>query len=67
MAVTKIFFASGSKGKEVRANGKGGHLARGWYVSTNGQHVLGPAAYRDCLRHPHAGGAEIIHKSRVTI
>lgn len=28
----KIFYASGQRGNEVRADGKGGLLARGWYA-----------------------------------
>jgi len=33
-----VFYASGSKGPEVRADGKGGHLARGHYfIGRDGQ------------------------------
>lgn len=28
----KVFYASGQRGNEVRADGKGGVLARGWYA-----------------------------------
>jgi len=64
MAVSKISFAGGSKGKNVRADGKGGFLPRGWYVVTNGVVVYGPASHRDCLAHNHAGGAELVAKAR---
>ena len=33
----KIFYASGARGNEVRADGSGGLLARGWYARVNGQ------------------------------
>jgi hypothetical protein len=36
------FFASGQKGKEVRADGKGGTLARGFYVKTDSDTFIGP-------------------------
>jgi hypothetical protein len=29
---TRVFYASGINGKEVRADGKGGTLARGYYI-----------------------------------
>jgi hypothetical protein len=38
-----ILFASGSKGHEVRANGNGGFLARGYYFRADGQ-LNGPFA-----------------------
>ena len=34
MSLNKVFYASGEKGKEVRADGKGGVMPRGWYAKT---------------------------------
>lgn len=64
MAVTKVFWAGGSKGPNVRADGKGGFLTRGWYVSTNGTVVHGPDSFRGCSQHAHFGGAEIVKRAR---
>lgn len=35
------FYASGTKGKEMRGDGNCGLLARGWYIKV-GQNVIGP-------------------------
>lgn len=39
-----IFFASGSKGNEVRADGSGGHLQRGYYFHDHKRVCHGPYA-----------------------
>ncbi|AKU43061.1 hypothetical protein RCTITAN_45 [Rhodobacter phage RcTitan] len=40
--VTRVFYASGVKGKEVRADGNGATLARGWYCREDGRGRFGP-------------------------
>jgi hypothetical protein len=37
-----VFWASGAKGKEVRADGKGSHLARGHYFTDRNGVTKGP-------------------------
>lgn len=46
MLVVRVFYASGSKGKSVRADGKGGLLARGWYVRKGDSPLIGPLKSR---------------------
>jgi hypothetical protein len=69
MATSKIFYAGGAKGPNARADGKGGLLARGWYISVctiggTPVNVYGPDSYKGCLSHPQSGGAEIIKRAR---
>lgn len=44
MSAAKVFYASGARGRSVRADGEGGTLAKGWYVRTQGSGLLGPFA-----------------------
>jgi hypothetical protein len=59
----QIFFASGMKGKNVRANGLGGVLSRGWYVRSGGRIVFGPASFRDCRLSQHGKDAEKVARN----
>jgi hypothetical protein len=38
----RLLFAGGTKGRRVRADGKGELLARGWYYRHDGQSLNGP-------------------------
>lgn len=38
----RIVYASGSKGKTVRADGQGSFLARGWYIQKDDVPIQGP-------------------------
>ena len=40
--IENTFFASGSKGNDVRADGSGSTLARGWYYRSVDQKIVGP-------------------------
>jgi len=42
MIFNTTFFASGSKGNEVRADGNGSYLARGFYFQREGGSFAGP-------------------------
>lgn len=50
---SKIYFAGGSKGPNARADGMGGLLPRGWYVSNTGNGRFGPfATLTEARAHP---------------
>jgi hypothetical protein len=39
---SKIYYAGGTKGPNARADGEGGLLARGWYVTNTATGRFGP-------------------------
>lgn len=50
---SKIFFAGGSKGPNHRADGKGGHMTRGWYLRNTMTGLFGPfPTLTEARRHP---------------
>lgn len=42
MKVNRVFYASGTKGQSVRADGNGGVMAKGWWVHKPRGGLFGP-------------------------
>lgn len=63
--MAEIFFASGSKGKNVRADGLGGHMQRGYYVDDDSAVTHGPfVKKRDAIACLKAGSQDGLDKFR---
>jgi len=58
------FFASGSKGNEVRANGRGGRMARGYWASLNSGPSIGPYTCRKAARNAGMWQVRENHRAR---
>lgn len=52
-----VFYASGTRGKSVRADGEGGSLARGWYYFRLSGLCVGPFA--TCIKAAKAKATDV--------
>jgi len=63
---SKIFFAGGSKGPNARADGNGGLLPRGWYVSNTMNGRFGPfETLTEARQHPQNSSDIVLPKHKL--
>lgn len=59
---TVITYAGGCRGPNIRANGLGGLLARGWYVRIAGDRFGPYRTLTEAKRSPNGVGARVLSK-----